>query len=136
MIKRRITIPFRLPGMNEYVNACRTNPHVGAKLKRDTERDIVLCLNGERPAQTPCIIAMVFTEANRRMDCDNVESARKYILDAMQTVGIIPNDSPKYVMAAPSFTVYADHPKVEVVICQGTETELRDALKSAREIWQ
>lgn len=136
MTKRRFTIPFRLPGLNDYVNACRTNPHVGAKLKKETERDILWCLKGISSVRTPCIIAMTFTEANRRRDCDNIESGKKYILDAMQTAGIIPGDSPKYVIAAPSFTAYGERPRVDVVICEGEEVELRAALKGAREAWE
>ena len=35
------------------------------------------------PVQQPCIVHMVFEEANRKRDVDNVESAKKFILDAL-----------------------------------------------------
>lgn len=35
---------------------------------------------------------------NRKRDIDNVSSAKKYILDALQRAKILKNDSPKYVV--------------------------------------
>ena len=34
---RTFTVPGTLPGLNEYVGANHTNPHDGAKMKRDAE---------------------------------------------------------------------------------------------------
>lgn len=36
---------------------------------------------------------------NKKRDIDNVSSAKKYILDALQRAKILKNDSPKYVVA-------------------------------------
>jgi Holliday junction resolvase RusA-like endonuclease len=42
-------------------------------------------------------LLIVWHERTRKRDTDNVQSAAKYILDALQGMGIIENDSPKYV---------------------------------------
>lgn len=109
-------IPFRLPSLNEYVNANRRNRYAGAKLKKDIERDICFAIKAAKlqPVTGPCIVKMTFTEPNRRRDVDNVESAKKYVLDALVSSGILQGDSPKYVSSAPSFTAYGDQAKVTV----------------------
>lgn len=93
----------QLPSMNEYVNKCRTNPHVGAEFKRVTEENILMWINacmaqGHLHAiKQPCEIVIDFYEQNRRRDVDNIQSAQKFILDALQTAKIIPNDSQRFV---------------------------------------
>lgn len=36
----RVEINMRLPSLNEYINACRSNRFQGAKMKKDVEQDI------------------------------------------------------------------------------------------------
>lgn len=101
-------IPFRLPSMNEIIAANRKNPHVGAKLKAETDSAIMLIVKAAhlKPVALPCIVHMLFLEPNRRRDVDNVESAKKFILDALVKSGILQGDSPKYVVGDPSYTRY------------------------------
>lgn len=101
-------IPFRLPGLNEVVAANRKNKYAGAKLKSDTEEAIMTYIFAEQliPVELPCIVHMTFEEANRKRDVDNVESAKKFILDALVRSKILKGDSPKYVIGSPSFTRY------------------------------
>ena len=35
-----IEIPEKLPSLNEYINACRSNRYAGAKMKREVEDTI------------------------------------------------------------------------------------------------
>ena len=96
-------IPERLPGYNEQADADRRGPHVGAKLRKDTEQRIALYIRAAvncghcRRIEHPCTVRLVWTEKNRRRDIDNVVFAKKYILDAMQAAGILPDDSQKWV---------------------------------------
>jgi len=98
-------ISGRLPGLNQYTNACRTHWSRGAKLKRQTEEHIgwhILAARGARklrPVHGPVSLAIEWHESNRRRDFDNIVSAKKFILDAMQKMGIIPNDNREYVRA-------------------------------------
>lgn len=131
-----LTIPFRLPSLNEVIAASRTNPHVGAKLKRETEEKLLWEIKAARlkPVQLPCIVHMLFEEPNRRRDADNVESAKKFILDALVKAGILINDNPKHVLGSPSFTRYTDGAQVLVTIIEDErEGYLRSKLRRASE---
>jgi len=125
MIKRqRFTIPFRLPSLNEYVAANRQNPHAGAKLKRETDEAIGWAIKAAHlhPIESPCIVCMVFHEANRKRDVDNVESAKKYIVDSLVKCDVLQGDSPRYVIGVPSYTDYREGASVDVSIIESEDT--------------
>ena len=95
----------RLPGLNEYTKACRSHWSKGAKMKRQVEEDIgwhILAARGAHklhPVSGPVSLSISWHESDRRRDLDNIVSAKKFILDAMQKMGIIPNDDREHVRA-------------------------------------
>lgn len=95
----------RLPSLNDYTRACRSHWSKGAKMKRQVEEDIawhILAARGAhklRPVHGPVSLAIEWHESDRRRDLDNIVSAKKFILDAMQKTGIIPNDDREHVRA-------------------------------------
>ncbi len=96
-------IEAKLPSMNEYVRSCRANKYSGAEFKRSIETLIGYSITRGisrgmlKPIDKPCEIHIYWHEATRRRDVDNIQSAQKFILDALQHYGIIKNDSRKYV---------------------------------------
>jgi Holliday junction resolvase RusA-like endonuclease len=50
-----------------------------------------------RRVEKPCEIFIEWHEKTKRRDCDNIQSAQKFILDALQHCKIIENDSRKYI---------------------------------------
>lgn len=98
------TVYGRLPSLNDYINACRSHWSKGATLKRQTEEDIIWQIRGARnkgllnPVSGPVAVSFEWHESDQRRDWDNIISAKKYILDAMQRAGIIPNDNRKTVV--------------------------------------
>lgn len=98
----RFVIEQKLPSLNEVISSNRSNKYYGASLKKDTQNDICnwikigLIRNTLRPVEK-CEIDIVWHEKTRRRDVDNIQSSQKFILDAMVTMGIIKNDSRKYV---------------------------------------
>lgn len=96
-------IPFRVPSLNDYIKACRSNKYQGAQFKRDIEQSIGYAINGAvaagdlTPCNVQCKIIFTWHEENKRRDADNIQSGQKYILDALQTHGIIKNDNRKWV---------------------------------------
>lgn len=96
-------VQAKLPSLNQYINACRLNKFAGAKFKRDTEKiiedaiDIYLNHEQLQSVNEPVKIRFDWHEKTMRRDADNVASAKKYILDAMQTKNILPNDNRQYV---------------------------------------
>ena len=86
------------------------------------------------PVTPPCIVHMLFIEPNRRRDADNVESAKKFILDALVKSGVLLNDNPRWVLGSPSFTRYGDGACVRVTIIEDADEDyLRKKLRTASE---
>lgn len=135
---QKFIIPFRLPGLNEVIGANRTNPQAGAKLKRDTEEQLTWVIKSARllPVTYPCIVHMLFVEPNRRRDVDNVESGKKFVMDALVKAGILKNDSPRYVIDAPSFTRYikGDSRVIVTLIEDEDKRALHEKLKNASDV--
>lgn len=97
-------IKAKLPSLNEYVRACRANRYAGARFKEEVEELIGWSIKqaqtaGKLPSMgdTPCKIYINWNERTKKRDIDNIQSAQKFILDALQTYGVIKNDSRKYV---------------------------------------
>lgn len=118
----KFIIPHRLPSLNDYINACRSNRYSGAELKLETDVAVCLAIKNAvrtgtlRPPKPPVRLAFTWHESTKRRDADNVASAKKYILDAMQATSIIPNDSRKYVVGFSDEIVDDTRDYVEVEI--------------------
>lgn len=93
----------QLPSLNDYVAKNRTNPHVGAEFKRSIENSIQMwvaaCVGSGhlKPIHTPCDVVIDFYEKTKRRDVDNIQSATKFILDALVKAEILPNDNQRWV---------------------------------------
>lgn len=111
-------IPFRLPSLNEYINVCRNNRYGGAKWKREWEDKIIPFLDGQYYGNVT--ISFKWYEPNKRRDVDNIASAKKFVLDAMQKKGVVRND--KQVIGFTDSFIYGSGEGVEVEI-KGSEME-------------
>lgn len=91
-----LTIPGRLPGLNEYTNACRTNPQKGNQMKRDAQTAAMWQIKAQLRGckfQRQVFLLFTFYEQDRRRDKDNVSSfARKVIQDALVQCGTLQDD--------------------------------------------
>ena len=126
----KITIPGRLPGLNEYTAACRTHAQAGAKMKRDAEMAVKYQLasamvRGELPDhfREPVELEYSFFEPSRRRDQDNVSSfARKVIQDAMVSQGLLSNDGWGSIRRSiEMFDVSRKDPRIEVWVREASE---------------
>lgn len=96
-------IEAQLPSLNEYQYACRSHWSKGSKFKEDVENligdyiRIALLQKKLWKVEKPCEIFIEWHEKSKRRDCDNIQSAQKFILDALQHCGVLKNDSRKYV---------------------------------------
>lgn len=108
-------VPLRLPGINEYQNACRRHPLNGAQMKKNAMQSICTYLNQYKCEKFPIQLEIVYTEPNKRRDIDNVTGfGNKVILDALQHAGIIPDDSPRFVNKITTHVVH--EPGVEHIV--------------------
>lgn len=99
-------INIKLPSLNEYVKWCRGNKYAAAKRKRDIEDAIMWSVNTIPKISRPCVLHFTWYEQTKRRDKDNVAFAKKFILDALQKAGKLPNDNNRYVLGFSDDFVY------------------------------
>lgn len=115
----RLTIPGRLPGLNEYTETTRANRYKGAKMKRDAQETVLWCIRAQLNRlriEKPVFLLFTFYEKDKRRDHDNVSSfARKIIQDALVEAGTLQDDGWNHVAGyLDQFAVDAQHPRIMV----------------------
>ena len=117
-------IDQKLPSLNEIINANRGNKYVGAKMKRELEETIGLYITSARlrgtikPVSYPVTIDIKWHERTKKRDVDNIQSAQKLILDALQKQSILINDSRRYVRQIYHEIIDDESDYVEVIIME------------------
>lgn len=127
--ERCLVIPGRLPGLNEYTTACRTNAHAGAKMKQQAQEAVmwqILSQMRGRRFTNPVFLLFTFYEQDRRRDRDNVSSfARKVIQDALVKCGNLHDDGWDYVTGyLDKFEVDKKNPRIVVEFIEQDMVEL------------
>lgn len=113
---RKYKIAGKLPSCNEYIDACRRNRFAAAKMKSEAEKLIGSQIHDTEPVTGAVRLRFVWHEHNRRRDKDNVAFAKKFILDALQKKGVLPNDNNHYVAGFEDSFEYGGEYGVEVEI--------------------
>lgn len=108
------TIKSKLPSLNEYIQICRTNKYSANKFKKDVEEVILYYILQSKiqSINKPVYLYFEWHEPSKHRDIDNVYSAKKFILDALQKIGVIQNDSPKWVLDCNDKIIYDKSQKV------------------------
>lgn len=124
----RILIETKLPSLNEVVSKNRANRYMGATMKRQVQELIGWYIKlaqkrGEVHPVEECEISITWHERTKRRDVDNIQSAQKFILDAMVEQKLLPDDSRKYVKQIYHLVVDDDEDFVEVVIDDSERSE-------------
>lgn len=119
----KLIIPGRLPSMNEYIDAERSNRYAAAKIKKTSMNTVVKAARtslGDWEAEASVRMDYLWIEPNMRRDKDNVSSyGRKVIQDALVEGGYLPNDGWRNVDSfSDSFAVDAENPRIEVTITE------------------
>lgn len=117
----RLTISGRLPSLNEYIAAERTNRFKAAKMKRDAEERVMWAARSQLRGRikTPCVMAYKWIEKDTRRDKDNIAFARKFIQDALVKGGYLENDGWRQIARfTDDFDVDKANPRIEVEITE------------------
>ena len=98
-MRQSFEVPGKLPGLNDYVTACRSNPYKGAKAKKDAQELVEWAIRGAglKPMRPPVEVRFTWVEPDMRRDKDNISSAKKYVLDALVACGVIGDDNWKWI---------------------------------------
>lgn len=115
-----LTIEGQLPNLNDYTSACRSNRYAGAKMKKDAERIISIYIMQQlKGVVFDGTVSLNFRwyEPNRKRDLDNICFAKKFILDALVSNGIIKADGWQGVAGfTDRFFIDEEFPRIEVDI--------------------
>ena len=112
----KVEIKMKLPSLNEYVDACRTNAFKAAKMKKDIETQIAWFILKMPKFEKPVTIHFHWIEGNKRRDYDNIAFAKKFILDAMVKMKKLKDDNRKCVTGFTDSFEYGDETKVILYI--------------------
>ncbi|WP_051356050.1 hypothetical protein [Megasphaera vaginalis (ex Srinivasan et al. 2021)] len=91
-----ITIPERFPTANEYIDDNRRGYHVGARTKK-TYTEIARIYTLKTPHMNGKCDVNFEWHVLSKADPDNIDFARKFILDGLQASGVLKGDSQKYI---------------------------------------
>lgn len=122
------TIPGRLPGLNEYIEAERSHRLRAARMKSDAENEVMRYIRldlGRIRVTAPVRIDYRFYEPDRRRDKDNIAGfAHKVIQDALVKAAALKNDGWCDIIGfADSFYVDKQHPRIEITITEESESD-------------
>lgn len=114
-------IPFTLPSLNEYIEMNRKNRYAAASMKRRVQDDIdyVIMSNHLPKISSPVEVHLVWVEPNNKRDIDNIQFGTKFILDSLVEMGVLENDTRKWVAQVQHFVRTANKnetPGVEVCL--------------------
>ncbi len=126
-MRQTFTIPGKLPSLNDLIHATNHSRYSGNDLKRKAQITIGWAIRAAHmtPMTGLLDVTIDWYEPNKRRDPDNVFSAVKYILDALQParrgnpggLGIIDGDGQKHIRLITNH-LHIDrlHPRVEVTL--------------------
>ena len=115
-----LVIYGRLPSMNEYTKACRTNKYVGAKMKSDAEKQVTAAIMEQIPHvrfENTVELKFKWFEKDKKRDLDNICVAKKWVLDALVSNKTIIADGWRGVIGfTDEFFVDKENPRIVVEI--------------------
>lgn len=115
-----VVIPGRLPSLNDYIAAERSNKYRAAKMKLENEQLIRHYILAARvPHITrPVQLRYTYFEQSKRRDKDNIAGlAHKFIQDALVGARVLDGDGWEYIEGfSDSFHVDKKNPRIEVEI--------------------
>ena len=117
---KTLIIDGQLPNLNEYTRACRGNKFLGAKMKKNAEEWITFFIKQQLKGvcfEGTVELSFRWYEPNKKRDLDNICFAKKFILDALVSNGVIVADGWKGVIGfTDNFFVDRENPRIEVDI--------------------
>lgn len=96
-----LTIPGRLPGMNDIISEGRRSRYKSAAQKKGWTRSVAIMAQASGiPTQAgPVDLDIAWIEPNARRDPDNVSAGVKFILDGLVEAGVLEGDTRKHIGA-------------------------------------
>lgn len=117
-MKQSFIIEQRLTGYNEHEKKARANRYAANADKVRQENIIGWAIRKAKmkPVSFPQWVVFEWHEKTKRRDKDNVASAKKFILDALQKTDVLPKDSNRYIAGFTDRFVYDKTDRVIVTL--------------------
>lgn len=109
----------KMPSLNEYTAANRSNQYAGATMKKKAENVVIWSIKRDLPNEhikVPVTVDFRWIEANKRRDLDNIAFAKKFILDGMVKSGLLENDNWSHVKGFTDSFEIGESNRVEVTV--------------------
>jgi hypothetical protein len=116
---RTLTIPARMPGLNELIESAAIHRLRYRSMKQKWGRTVSLLARaqGFSPITEPSHFEYEFGEPTRRRDPSNVAAGGIKILeDALQEAGLLPNDNWEWVLSFVATWKVSKDPYVKVTV--------------------
>ena len=112
----QLWIPYRMPGLNDYVDACRSNKYAGAVMAKKWKM-MVSSIVGAKKQYDRVYVDFLWVEQNKKRDPDNIVFAKKFILDGLVDAGLIKKDGWAQISGfSDRWMVDKDNPGVRVTV--------------------
>lgn len=113
-----LTIPGRLPDLNDMIDAARRNKITSANMKKDNTEVVAWIAKSKRiPHFDRVDITITWIEPNQKRDKDNIMAAQKFILDGLVMARVLDNDGWKQIGdILHRFKVDRMNPRIEIDI--------------------
>jgi hypothetical protein len=128
-MEQRLTIPGKLPGMNEIIDGCKTKIYQRGRKRvfqytadkaYFCEKIAQLCALQRIKPVSCVLVTVIFKERRMLRDPDNVQAGIKFILDGMVRAGVLPDDTCKEVKGIQyGFETACANDEIEVLIKGG-----------------
>jgi hypothetical protein len=82
-----------MPTLNEFLAASKTHRMKASGIKRDVEDNLVLEMSRMLPIDYPAVYIFTWIDHKFNADPDNIAFAHKFVFDALQKAGRIPDDN-------------------------------------------
>ena len=115
------TIPGRLPGLNDIIDAARKSKFASAEQKEEFTNLVAWLAKAARlPRMERIRVVIRWFEPNIKRDPDNIQAGQKFIFDGLVTAGVIKNDGWKQIdtPVIHHLGVDRDNPRVEIEITE------------------
>lgn len=134
----RVTIPGRMPSLNEYIEAERRNRYVAAQMKSEKQYLAGLYIRKALPGvriDVPVIIRYFWYEPNKRRDKSNICAfGRKVIEDALVQQHVLKDDGWDEIVGFQDyFLIDKNNPRIEleIMIWDITTSDAADTTEKA-----
>ncbi len=116
----KLTIPGRLPGLNDMTDAARRNRYESAQMKKENTELVAWCAKSARlPHFDRVDLVFTWYEPNRKRDKDNIMAAQKFVWDGLVVAGVLKNDGWKQIGdVTHRFRIDKFNPRVEVELIE------------------